>query len=1007
MRAHRSIFSQLVGLGLVLILPLTAFVGWGLYQQFQKDRDDALRDLTRLRQISEKQIQGYLDGAHGRLDRLSQRVAATQASRGEVEPLLREFAALNPEYSNVALIDTNGIVQAAVTLRPANPTQSMATYEPYKLAMEAKGFLVARPFKGPITGRWVGLLSNPVLDANGQRTGTLLLPLNLIELSHILTYDPAESNTLLGVIDDSGTIVLRSFKAEEYIGQTAPQIRNILQDADRPGGGKGQVTGFDGTRRTYSAGRLPNTPWIVTVSVPTSEVFGAAQENLWHALGLVAAVTVLVVLMTFFYARRLARPLTDLANAARAQSAGRFDATAPVAGPVEVAETAHAFNEMVGSLRRADESLLESEGRYRELFQNNPLPMWVYQLETFAFLDVNAAAIEHYGYTREEFLRMTIKDVRPQQDIPRLVDYVRELAMRTSQGGAVGTPGVWPHRKKNGEIILVDVAAHPLNYRGASSMMALLNDVTSSRRAAIALEESERRYRTVIDQTGQMIYDYDVKSGRVSWFGRIALEKILGGTPEEFSETGVTGWRDRLHPDDQAAAIARFDHSLVTGDPCQAEYRLRHKDGTYRVVEERGIVIRDAQGTVSRMVGRMSDITDRKREEEARQQMEKKLLETQKLESLGVLAGGIAHDFNNLLTGILGNAGLARLESPAGWEGVTYLSQIEKAALRAADLCKQMLAYSGKGRFVVQKIDLNEVLEETTQLLSISISKKAALRLALERPLPAIQADATQLRQIVMNLVINASEAIGDNTGNITLRTGRLHADQAYLANAQFAGEIPAGDYVFLEVSDDGSGMSAETVARIFDPFFTTKFTGRGLGLAAVLGIVRGHKGAIKVYSEPGRGTSFKILLPATEGAAQPLGARTPGVAGWRGSGRVLVIDDEETVRQVSANVLRALGFEVDLAIDGVEAVKMFTGKPGAYTLVLLDLTMPNMDGEETYRQLRQISPAIRVILMSGFNKVDAINRFTGKGLAGFVQKPFELETLATELRRVLEPRNS
>lgn len=395
---------------------------------------------------------------------------------------------------------------------------------------------------------------------------------------------------------------------------------------------------------------------------------------------------------------------------------------------------------------------------------------------------------------------------------------------------------------------------------------------------------------------------------------------------------------------------------------------------------------------------------ERDQTEIERVKLERKLLETQKLESLGVLAGGIAHDFNNLLTGILGNASLASLELPESSPIHDYLGQINQSSLRAADLCKQMLAYSGRGRFVVQKLDLNRLVEETTHLLQISISKQAVLRFNLGSGLPSIEADATQIRQVVMNLVINASEAIGGKPGVISLNTGVTRADRAYLAGTIAAQDIAEGDYVALEVSDSGCGMNAETLAKIFDPFFSTKFTGRGLGLAAVLGIMRGHHGALKVYSELGRGTTFKLLFPCVSGPAEtarPVGGVRPA---WRGRGRVLVVDDEETIRHTAARMLRVLGFETELMGNGQEAVDALRANPGAYTLVLLDLTMPVMDGEQAFTELRRLQPDVRVVLMSGFNQQEAVARFTGKGLASFLQKPFSMEVLTEVLQAVLGP---
>ncbi len=265
-----------------------------------------------------------------------------------------------------------------------------------------------------------------------------------------------------------------------------------------------------------------------------------------------------------------------------------------------------------------------------------------------------------------------------------------------------------------------------------------------------------------------------------------------------------------------------------------------------------------------------------------------------------------------------------------------------------------------------------------------------------------MEVDATQMRQVIMNLVINASEAIGDVSGVISISTGLTRVDRDYLHSTLMDPDLPEGDYVFLEVSDSGCGMSAETKARIFDPFFTTKFTGRGLGLAAVLGIVRGHKGAMKVYSEVGRGTTFKLLFPAAAGASE--NARAAAAVGptWHGEGTVLVVDDEETMRSTVARMMRLLGLDPVLAADGREAVEIFRAQPESFALVLLDLTMPHLDGEQTFAELRRLRPDVRVVLMSGFNAQEALVRFPGKGLASFLQKPFSVDALRLVLKDVL-----
>ncbi|GAM11143.1 blue-light-activated protein [Geobacter sp. OR-1] len=397
------------------------------------------------------------------------------------------------------------------------------------------------------------------------------------------------------------------------------------------------------------------------------------------------------------------------------------------------------------------------------------------------------------------------------------------------------------------------------------------------------------------------------------------------------------------------------------------------------------------------VIGR--DISDEKRLAAEKKKIEEQMLHAQKLESMGVLAGGIAHDFNNILTAIIGNADLALMrlnpESPV----LENLHRIEKAAGRASDLAKQMLAYSGKGRFVIESIDMNRLVEEMLHMLEVSISKKAVLKLNLHQPLPTVEADATQIRQVIMNLVINASEAIGEKSGIIAITSGCMECDRNYLKDVWLDDNLSDGLYVSLEIADTGCGMNKDTFSKIFDPFFTTKFTGRGLGMAAVLGIVRGHKGAIKVYSEPGKGSSFKILLPAG-GKPEETCKIGSDTTEWKGSGTVLLVDDEETIRALGTEMLRELGFDVVTAEDGRDAIAVFSGRDDI-SFVILDLTMPHMDGEQAFRELRRINPSIKVIMSSGYNEQEVTQKFVGKGLAGFIQKPYKLSMIRDVFRNM------
>ena len=368
-----------------------------------------------------------------------------------------------------------------------------------------------------------------------------------------------------------------------------------------------------------------------------------------------------------------------------------------------------------------------------------------------------------------------------------------------------------------------------------------------------------------------------------------------------------------------------------------------------------------------------------------------------------MLAGGIAHDFNNILTAIMGNAALAGMKIADTSPAKEFLSRIELSTRRAADLCNQMLAYSGKGLFVVKAINLSGLVEEMARLMEVSIHKSVNLNYNLDNNLPSVEADAAQMQQVILNLITNANEAIDGKSGTITFSSGVMHASRAYLNSTISGNSLPEGSYVFVEVSDTGSGMDEATIQKIFDPFFTTKFTGRGLGMSAVLGILRGHHGALRVYSEVGKGTTFKMLLPALEN--QPhvsSNNETIELQHPLMRGTILIVDDEDDIREVAAVILKEAGLDVLLAEDGLQAVEMYRQHRHEIKAVLLDMTMPKMDGAACFSELRSINPDVKVILSSGYNEQLATGRFVGKGLAGFIQKPYSPEQLIDAFHTIL-----
>jgi PAS domain S-box-containing protein len=460
---------------------------------------------------------------------------------------------------------------------------------------------------------------------------------------------------------------------------------------------------------------------------------------------------------------------------------------------------------------------------------------------------------------------------------------------------------------------------------------------------------------------------------------------------------------DHVVSEDRVAIDQEFQSAVAAQDDVGFECRILRADAQVHWVLFAGRHRVGAGGT-RHMAGIVRDVTEHKMAEQERLEVERRLQQSQRLESLGVLAGGIAHDFNNILTGILGNAELGLVGLPASAAARANLQEIAKASTRAAGLCREMLAYAGRGQFASELIDFGALVEDLLDLLRTSISKKALLSLDLTKGMPRVLGDSGQLSQVIMNLVINASDAVGEKGGVIRISTGAIECSSDYLAETYATQNIAPGLYLALEVSDTGCGMDRDTLSHIFEPFFTTKFTGRGLGLAAVLGIVRGHKGTLMVTSEPGRGSTFKVLLPVAEAKrGAPEGEGATGTGNWRGQGTVLLVDDEEAIRAISGSMLSHLGFSVICAADGQEALELYSAHRQEVVLVLLDLTMPNMDGEETFNALRCLDPGAPVVLSSGYAEHDIASRFAGKGLSGFIQKPYSLAQLQQRVRAALE----
>jgi PAS domain S-box-containing protein len=497
------------------------------------------------------------------------------------------------------------------------------------------------------------------------------------------------------------------------------------------------------------------------------------------------------------------------------------------------------------------------------------------------------------------------------------------------------------------------------------------------------LEESQR-----LAHLGD--WTFDPATRRFEWseetFRIFGLDSANG--PPEYST-----FKKLIRADDFKQLEATILGTRMGEETLAGDFQLAQRDGTARWTHITCAWHKDASER-DFLRGTVMDITDRKQSEAA-------LLQGQKLESLGVLAGGIAHDFNNLLAALRGNLDLAATDLPKNSVGHRYLAKSGKIIEKAANLTRQLLAYSGKGQFQVKPLDLSQQVREMGHLLSVSVSKKADLRYEITEGLPAIIGDMSQIQQVIMNLVINASEALKDPDGFVLIRTGSEYLNEAELKHSFAGQELSPGPYVALEVQDNGHGMDARTLERIFDPFFTTKFHGRGLGLAAMLGIVKSHKGGIKVTSEVGKGTTFRILFPSSNVFMEMAPPVDPS-SGFNRTGKILVVDDEPDIRLAATDIFEHLGFEVLQAADGREGMALVKKYNGRLRMVLLDLTMPRMNGIEFMKALRTIDPFLPVLMTSGFSESDNAAELANLGLSGFLQKPYSLASLKVKMKEIL-----
>lgn len=748
-------------------------------------------------------------------------------------------------------------------------------------------------------------------------------------------------------------------------------------------------------------------------------------------------------------------------------------------------------------------ALNESQGLYRLLFDSHPQPMWVYDLETLNFLAVNDAAVAHYGYTRDEFLRMSIKNIRPAEDWQRLEENLDQSTEPLQRSGD------WRHRLKDGRIIFVEIASNTIEFDGRNARLVSVSDVTAQRALEQRIRESEERFRAVAHVTTDVIWDWSQKDDSI-WYSD-GLETIFGHSPRGKDSDF---WLNQIHPEDKDRVVRSTEDAIAAKQAIwQDQYRFLRKDGSVAYVEDSAYLIFDSEGTLLRLVGGMTDISERKAAEARLSQqaalldqaqdaiivrdmahqvlywnqsaeriygwtkeeavgrssvellaadaelfkeptaatlsrgewtgtvtpqrkdgtglvvegrwtlvrddegnpssilsietdvtkhvvLQEQLLQSQRLEAIGQLTGGIAHDFNNLLTVILGNSELLVEQLQEGDPLRVLADMSMTAARRGADLTGRLLAFARRQPLEPKVVQINQLLAEMKGLLSRTLTADITIELAVGDDLGDALVDPSQLEAAVLNLCINARDAMTGG-GRLTIETANVALDEEY---AEGNIEVAAGEYVMIAVSDTGVGIAPNDLARVFEPFFTTKDVGKGtgLGLSMVYGLVKQSGGHAKIYSEVGQGTTVKLYLPRLNVQAGRLDADGAAGVAQGGAETVLVVEDEELVRYHVASQLTALGYRVVAVADGREALEAI-GQGASFDLLFTDIVMPGgMNGKQLADAARGLHPDLAVLFTSGYAESAIVHQGHLDPGVSLLSKPYSRADLARKVRAAL-----
>jgi PAS domain S-box-containing protein len=950
---------------------------------------DARRDAQRDARFSAKTAAEQLENHVALLKATAAGLAAnSQIAQVLVDPAgcTLSFEGMGgPDNGHIDIIRADGTV--ACSSRPLKDDPRGAGYAKSAWlagALTRTAFLA--PVRDDIVGGQVAIASSPI--AGGKGIVAAFADLEALGPHLAALYGGGRSNEFLVTTGDNVTVVTRSNRPAKSIGT------RLALGRVRPAPGS-EWRDLDGVNRLYAHADAAKAGWNVYVGEEESAVLASVTQLRRRQLEMIGVGFLILLLGVALIYRNVASPIRRFSVAVREATRRHDPVPVPISGPTEMRTLAEDVNGLAASVhaelaerRRAEASARSSEETYRLLFQDNPSPMYVYDLEGGILVAVNDTALALYGYAREEFVGMSVEDLVAPAEMERLHSTVGNL--RSGLRSGLSNSGIWCHRRSDGSELEVEITATDHVFDGHAARVVLAFDVTERVEAERLIRLSEARYRDLFENASDLIATVDL-DGRVTDVNEAFL-RSTGYTREELLQLRL---EDLIPVESREALDQARTQKLAGALDTVYEHELVARDGRHIQVEVASrLIYEDGKPVGTEAICR--DISDRK-------ELEEQLRQAQRLEAIGRLAGGVAHDFNNLLTVISGYTetlleGRDRASEPE-------LDQIAAAAERAAILTRQLLAFSRRQVLLPRVLQLNDIVGGLTPMLSRLIGEDVELVATLEPSLDPVLADPNQLEQVLVNLAVNARDAMPKG-GLLTIHTENVELDEEYVAQHT---DAVVGPHVMLSVSDTGVGMDAETLSHVFEPFFTTKplGIGTGLGLATAYGIVKQSGGSMWVYSEPGQGATFKALLPRADSPVTEETPRPPKPVAASGSETILLAEDEESLRRLSARILEQRGYTVIAAETATEALRIAERNGRTIDLLLTDLVMPELSGTALAEQISQLLPDIRVLFMSGYaDDVVSRNGSLTEGSA-FLEKPFSANDLATKVRETLDAAQS